>query len=115
MFQDLKNKAYAVSFKAGSIGKGGAQRRTREFWEGRGATAGPLEWRQMFLYKLSATFLSTINVKINGHAFSDWTREYKTKIRHEFGSKYTNYKNSLFSMRGSLTEKKPFNSLTPEI
>ena len=23
MFQDLENKAYAVSFKAGSIGKGG--------------------------------------------------------------------------------------------
>ena len=34
MFQDLENKAYAVSFKAGSIGKGGAQRRTRELWEG---------------------------------------------------------------------------------
>ena len=36
MFQDLENKAYAVSFKAGSIGKGGAQRRTQELWEGGG-------------------------------------------------------------------------------
>ena len=44
MFQDLENKAYAVPFKAGSIGKGeGAQRRTQELWEGGGATAGPLE------------------------------------------------------------------------
>ena len=87
MFQDLENKAYAVSFKAGSIGKGGHKGERGSSGRGGGATASPLEWRQMFLYKLSATFLSTINVKINGHAFSDWTREYKTKIRHEFGSK----------------------------
>ena len=75
MFQDLKNKAYAVSFKAGSIGKGGHKgERGSSGRGGAGQRPGlftremfiwaPLEWRQMFLYKLSATFLSTINVKI---------------------------------------------------
>ena len=64
MFQDLENKAYAVSFKAGSIGKGGHKGERGSSGRGGGATASPLEWRQMFLYKLSATFLSTINVKI---------------------------------------------------
>ena len=52
MFQDLKNKAYAVSFKAGSIGKGGHKGERGSSWRG-GVTTGPLEWRQMFLYKLS--------------------------------------------------------------
>ena len=52
MFQDLKNKAYAVSFKAGSIGKGGHKGERGSSGRG-GVTTGPLEWRQMFLYKLS--------------------------------------------------------------
>ena len=74
MFQDLKNKAYAVSFKAGSIGKGGHKGERGSSGRGEGRRPGlftrqmfiwaPLEWQQMFLYKLSATFLSTINVKI---------------------------------------------------
>ena len=49
MFQDLENKAHAVSFKAGSTGKGGgAQRRTRELWEGGGRRPG-LFTREMFI------------------------------------------------------------------
>lgn len=43
MFQDLENKAYAVPFKAGSIGKGGHKGERRSSGRGGGATAGPLE------------------------------------------------------------------------
>ena len=36
MFQDLENKAYAVSFKAGSIGKGGTKANAGALGGGRG-------------------------------------------------------------------------------
>ena len=40
MFQDLENKAYAVPFKAGSIGKGGHKGERRS--SGRGAGRRPV-------------------------------------------------------------------------
>ena len=49
MFQDLENKAYAVSFKAGSIGKGGGHKGERGS-SGRGGGRRPgLFTREMFI------------------------------------------------------------------
>ena len=48
MFQDLENKAYAVSFKAGSIGKGGTKANAGALGGGAGRRPG-LFTREMFI------------------------------------------------------------------
>ena len=74
MFQDLENKAYAVSFKAGSIGKGGTQRRTRELWEG-GATAGPIHTGNVYLNSTRMT--ANVSLQNFRHVFINDQRENK--------------------------------------
>ena len=78
MFQDLKNKAYAVSFKAGSIGKGGHKGESGSSGRGGGATAGPIHTGNVYLNSTRMT--ANVSLQTFRHVFINDQRENKMVI-----------------------------------
>ena len=78
MFQDLKNKAYAVSFKAGSIGKGGHKGERGSSGRGGGATAGPIHTGNVYLSSTRMT--ANVSLQTFRHVFINDQRENKMVI-----------------------------------
>ena len=78
MFQDLKNKAYAVSFKAGSIGKGGHKGESGSSGRGGGATAGPIHTGNVYLSSTRMT--ANVSLQTFRHVFINDQRENKMVI-----------------------------------